>query len=71
MQNNQFYDNLPTVLSVSDIAKVLAVGYSKALKIAKYSDLDTIKLGKSYRVTKSNFVTWLDKQGKRSYAFEE
>jgi len=71
MQNNNAYENLPCVLTVRDIAQVLGVGYSKALKIVKYTDISTIKVGKSFRVAKSNFICWLDEQGKRNYEFED
>jgi excisionase family DNA binding protein len=63
--------DFPEMMSIKDVAKALGVGRSKATQIVKYSDLGYIKLGNSYKIVKSRFVTWVEQEGKREYAFNE
>ena len=67
----QTLDNLPEVLSVKDIGKLLGVGYSKAMHTVKYSDMGYIKLGNSYKVYSGHFLAWLTREGKRIYSLNE
>jgi excisionase family DNA binding protein len=59
------------MMSIKDVAKALGVGRSKATQIVKFSDLGYIKLGNSYKVVKSRFIAWIEKEGKREYNFDE
>lgn len=60
----------PEILTAKMIAEYLEVGYTKALNIIKYSNLDSLKLGKEYRVTKKAFEAWLYAEGKREFLCE-
>lgn len=54
-------DNLPDVVTASDISNVLNICYGNALKLIKYGKLRHFKLGNNYRVTKKDFIEWLYK----------
>ena len=52
--------SLPDVLNARDIACVLNIGYVKALGLIRYGGMNYIRIGKTYRVSKQNFVDWLN-----------
>ena len=52
--------SVPDVLDARDIAKILGVGYTKALKVIRYGGFNYIRIGKTYKVSKQNFINWLD-----------
>ena len=51
---------LPDVLDARDVAAVLGIGYVKALKLMKYGKMRYLRLGRVYRISKDNFVDWLN-----------
>lgn len=53
-------DTLPDALSARDISKVLGLGYTKSLRLIRFGGLPYIKLGNTYRVSKQNFIDWLN-----------
>ena len=53
-------DSLPDVLNAKDVASVLGIGYVKALKVIRFGGMNYLKVGKSYMVSKGNFVDWLN-----------
>jgi len=53
-------DSLPDVLCAKDVAAFLGIGYVKALKLLRYGGMNTIQIGKVYRVSKRNFTDWLN-----------
>jgi len=52
--------SLPDVLDARDIASVLGIGYVKALRLIRYGDMNYIRIGCAYRVSKDNFINWLN-----------
>jgi len=50
---------LPDVLSPREIARVLGVGYAKALHIVKHGGIVHIQAGSHYLVSKVRFMEWL------------
>lgn len=62
MSNNLYSYNFPTypeVLTAKHIAEILGLGYVKALRLIKYSDMKYIKIGNAYRIPKKFFLEWL------------
>jgi len=54
--------SLPDVLDARDIAGFLNIGYVKALKLIRYGNMNYIQIGRVYRVSKQNFIDWLNCQ---------
>lgn len=52
-------ESLPEILTANGIAEYLGVSYNYALSIIKYK-LTYIRLGNSYRVTKANFINFIN-----------
>lgn len=52
--------SMPDVLDAKDVSKVLGIGYVKALRLIQYGDMNYIKVGRTYKVSKQNFVNWLN-----------
>lgn len=58
-------DSLGDVLNAEDISNVLGIGYVKSLKLIKYGGIPHIRIGNTYRVSKTNFLTWLNQETSR------
>ena len=52
--------SLPDVLNARDIASILGIGYVKSLHIIRFGGMNYIQIGKTYRVSKQNFIDWLN-----------
>ncbi len=57
-------DNLPDILTAKDISEVLRISYNSTLKLIKYN-ITYLKLGNTYRVTKINFIKFLQSDKSR------
>ena len=55
-----------SVFKVEDVAKMLQVGRSKAYELFRSNDFPSFYLGRQLRVTKADFLEWLNSQGKWS-----
>lgn len=55
-------DDLPVILSVSDVAAVLGISRAKAYQLFHRLDFPTLKLDKRLLVRRELFFQWLDKQ---------
>lgn len=53
----------PEVLDARMIATIMGIGYVKALHTIKYGGINYLKLGNTYRVARSSFITWLEREG--------
>ena len=51
---------LPDVLNARDVSYALGIGYTKALKLIKHGGMNYIQVGKVFRVSRQNFVDWLN-----------
>ena len=52
--------SMPDVLNARDVAYILQISYVKALKLIRYGGMSYIQLGRVYRVSKDNFIDWLN-----------
>ena len=55
-------DDLPVILSASDVAAVLGISRAKAYQLFHRLDFPTLKLDKRLLVRRELFFQWLDKQ---------
>ena len=53
-------DSMGDVLDAKDIAGILGIGYTKALKLIRFSGMNFIQIGRVYKVSKQNFIDWLN-----------
>lgn len=58
-------ESLPDILDAKTISEFLSIGYVKSLKLIQYGDIPYLKIGNTYRVSKQNFLEWLNQSGKR------
>lgn len=58
MKYNNF-DQLPLVLSVTDIADTLSIGHNKAYGLVHTGQIRALKLGNHYRVPRESFIAFL------------
>ena len=52
-------ETLPDVLDAKDVASVLGIGYVKALKLMRYGGMNSMRIGRVYRIYKDSFIYWL------------
>jgi hypothetical protein len=58
--NGMTLDTMPEILTAKDISEYLGICYNSALTLIKYH-ITHIKIGTTYRVTKTHFKEFLDK----------
>ena len=56
------YDDLPLMLSVPDVAKVLGISRAGAYDLAHSKEFPSIKIGSRIIVPKDKFLLWIEKQ---------
>ena len=56
------YDEMPLMLSVQDVAKVLGISKSSAYVLAKEKDFPTLKIGARVVIPRDKFLDWIDKK---------
>lgn len=54
--------SMPPVLKASDVAKFLNISSRYAYEIMERTDFPTLKLGRSKRVMRDDFLIWVNKQ---------
>lgn len=54
------FENLPDILTAKEISNYLGISYNSTLKLIKYN-MVYLKLGNTYRVTKNNFLNFLNR----------
>lgn len=54
--------DLPNVLKPADVAKFLNVSTRYGYEIMERSDFPTIRIGRTKRVMKDDFIKWIEKQ---------
>lgn len=54
---------MPRMLSPREVAKILGISYETALAFIKYSTIDYIKVGRSYRVAEDKLTEFLLQEG--------
>ncbi|WP_057768127.1 helix-turn-helix domain-containing protein [Cytobacillus praedii] len=53
---------LPLVLKAKDISQYLNVSIRFAYEIMEHNDFPTIRIGRSKRVMKQDFLNWIEKK---------
>lgn len=53
---------LPNILTVVEIAQFLRIGRSAAYELARRHDFPAIRLGRTIRVRRDAFLSWLGRQ---------
>ena len=56
------YDDLPLMLSVPDVAKVLGISRAGAYELAHSREFPSMKIGSRIIVPKDKFLLWIEKQ---------
>ena len=56
------YDDLPLMLSVPDLAKVLGISRAGAYELAHSREFPSMKIGSRIIVLKDKFLLWIEKQ---------
>ena len=56
------YDDLPLMLSVPDVAKVLGISRAGAYDLAHSREFPSMKIGSRIIVPKDKFLLWNEKQ---------
>ncbi len=59
MNTNNTSIEFPEMITAKDVAKILNIGYTKALEMLKYKVIRSVKLGNSYRTTPQAVDEWL------------
>ena len=54
---------MPELLTPKEVAAILKVSYESALAFIKYSDIDYIKIGNQYRVSKDKLEAFVRQKG--------
>ena len=64
MENEFFknYDELPLMLSVSQVAKVLGISRTSAYDLVKKKDFPSITIGSRIIVPKEELILWIKNQ---------
>lgn len=55
-------DELPLMLSVSQVADVLGIGRTNAYELVKEKDFPSLKIGSRIVVTKDKFIAWIEEK---------
>ena len=53
-------NTLPDILTAKEISNYLGISYNSTLKLIKYN-MVYLKLGNTYRVTKNNFLNFINR----------
>ena len=56
------YDDLPLMLSVPDVAKVLGISRAGAYELARSREFPSMKVGSRIIVPRDKFLLWIGKQ---------
>lgn len=56
-------ENLPLVLTVSDISKVLGIGKNTAYDLIRNGAIKSVRVGRQIRIPKSAFLEFLGQKG--------
>lgn len=57
-----FYDELPLMLTVADVADVLGIGLAHAYEVVRRQDFPTITLGSRIIVPRDKFIRWIEEK---------
>ena len=55
---------VPKMLTPRDVAEILGISYESALAFIKYSEIDCLEIGRTYRVAEEKLTAFLMQKGK-------
>lgn len=68
MEFKELYNNIlkeyPDILTVEDMSKALGISTKTGYKLLKNKKISSMKIGRSYRITKVNLLSFLKINGK-------
>ena len=56
------YDELPLMLSVSQVTDVLGIGRTNAYELVKEKDFPSLKIGSRIVVPNDKFIQWIEEK---------
>lgn len=59
--------HLPELMTIKELQNYLGIGKDKAYKLAKSKSFPALKIGGRYYLVKSDFVSWLERQIRKTY----
>ena len=62
MNTYQNYSDLPLMLSVPEVGKVLGVSRAGAYELVRSADFPHIRIGNRIVVPRDKFIAWIDQQ---------
>ncbi|MFI3227964.1 MAG: helix-turn-helix domain-containing protein [Clostridia bacterium] len=60
------YDELPIMLTVSDLSKLLGISRAGAYDLVHREDFPTLKIGTRIIIPKDKLIDWIDKNMQKS-----
>ncbi len=57
--SQNMFNSYPDIVTVYQLKEMLAVGYNKAYELVKTGAIESIKVGKSYRITKNSVINFV------------
>ena len=55
-------EKFPEIMRVDEVKEVLKIGRRQAYNLCNRSDFPSIRIGKSIRIPKSEFIKWLKRK---------
>lgn len=62
MENYKNVEELPLILTPKDIGIILGISKNSAYAVVHSEGFPAVRVGKQYRVLRSNFFAWLESQ---------
>ena len=56
------YDELPLMLSVSQVAEVLGIGRTNAYELVKEKDFHSLKIGSRIVIPRDKLIQWIEEK---------
>jgi excisionase family DNA binding protein len=54
------YDNLPLVMTVDDVMKILGIGKNTAYELLREGQIGSVRVGRQLRIPRSALVSFLE-----------
>lgn len=55
-----YYDNIPDIMTVDEMRKVLKIGRNKAYSLVKSGEIKSLKIGEIYRIPKRYLIDFIE-----------
>ena len=59
----KLFEDYPEILDAKMVAKIMGIGYQKALDLMKSGELSAKKIRGTYCASKSQFIAWINRPG--------